>query len=580
MPTKMTRLIIRAWDNSLAWAHTRPRRSALLAGALVPLAFAPFFIMPIFYLAYGLVVWLAYRMAVQPDFKSGGQSLPLRLFLKNLFWLGWCFGMGQFFTGLLWMGEAFLVEAERFLWALPFAITLLPAGLALFIGSAFAAWGALMYFLARLSPNNLKSDKPRVSALVLLALLLALAAYMRSTILTGLPWNLPAMAWASWLYPAQLTAFIGMHGVSVLVLVSVALAVGTALQAEPDNRQGLRRVIGVMVVPILLAVALGALRVHGGAPIDVSQAAEKPVHVAIIQPNLVQREKWLPEKRDAHIEKTLQMTKLAYDYAPHVDLIIWPESAIPALIDEGPGFGERLRAALPPHPTRAAVPYILTGAVRRAVTANGTDYYNSAMLWAGDGHLLARSDKHHLVPFGEYLPLQDFLESLGLEQLARLRGGYSYGPPHARLTAARLPLLAPLICYEAIFPPLSAGTTRPAALINITNDGWFGQWHGPRQHLAQSRLRGIEQGLPLLRAANTGISAAFDSYGRHLDSLPLGVAGSFSLPMPPALPPTLYHKFGDVLFFLLWFGLWVWALLAAKAALGRGLKTRLSKIND
>lgn len=572
MPTKMARLIIGAWADSLAWSQARPRRSALLAGALVPLAFAPFFIMPIFYLAFGLVFWLAYRMVNrQTDATDNAGPAPLKSVLKNLFWLGWCFGMGQFFTGLLWMGEAFLVEAERFLWALPFAVTLLPAGLALFIGTAFAAWGGLMHFLARLSPDVLNSDKSRISALVLLALLLALAAYLRSTVLTGLPWNLPAMAWASWLYPAQLTAFIGLHGMSLLVLVLVALVVGTALQNAPDKKRVLRRTIGVALAPILLAVALGAVRVHGDAPIDASQASLKPLHVAIIQPNLAQREKWLPEKRDAHIEKTLQMTRLAYDYAPHVDLIIWPESAIPALIDEGPGFGERLRAALPPNPTRTTVPYILTGAVRRAVRADGTDYYNSAMLWSGDGHLLARSDKHHLVPFGEYLPLQDFLESIGLEQLARLRGGYQFGPPHARLTAARLPLLAPLICYEAIFPALSAGAARPAALINITNDGWFGQWHGPRQHLAQSRLRAIEQGLPLMRAANTGISVAFDSYGRQLDALPLGEAGSFSLPLPPALPPTPYHKFGDAVFFFLWLGLWFGAFWAARL---RGSKTQ------
>ena len=140
----------------------------------------------------------------------------------------------------------------------------------------------------------------------------------------------------------------------------------------------------------------------------------------------------------------------------------------------------------------------------------------------------------------------------------RLRGGYAYGPPYARLSAAGLPELAPLICYEGIFPGLSASPAwlaRPGALINLTNDGWFGDWHGPHQHLAQVRLRAIEQGLPLVRSANTGISAVFDAHGRQLEALPLGEAGVFSLPLPSALAPSFYSRFGDAVFFALWFGL-------------------------
>ena len=499
--------------------QARPKRAIFLAGALLPLAFAPFYLLPIFYLSYGIAFALAWQIIQQTTQQTDKPLLKLAL-------LGWWFGFGQFFTGLLWMGEAFLVEAERFLWALPFAITLLPAGLALFTALAFGLWGWAQQRLA----------DTRAWALLGLALALALAAFARSTVLTGLPWNLPAMAWASWLYPAQLTAFIGVHGVSLVALLSVV-----PLFAAQAKWRWL-----ALLIP-LLASLFGAARVH------ITQTINSDVHVAVIQPNLAQREKWLPEKRQAHIDKTFALTRLALDYAPHTDLLIWPETAIPALIDEGPGFADRLRANLPAG--SGAVPYILTGAVRRDITAAGQKFYNSAMLWSGDGHMLARSDKHHLVPFGEYLPLQDWLESIGLEQLARLRGGYHNGPPHARLSAARLPLMAPLICYEAIFPALSGGTPRPAVLVNITNDGWFGQWHGPYQHLVQARLRAIEQGVPLLRAANTGISAAFDGHGRVLDHLPLGTAGSFSLPLPKPLPPTLYHHIGDAGFGLMCFAL-------------------------
>ena len=501
-----------------SFVETKPKRMSLMAGLLLPLAFAPFQILPIFYLSYGLAFWLAWQARETP---------------KQLFILGWLFGFGQFFTGLLWMGEAFLVEAEHFLRALPFAITLLPAGLALFSASAFWLWGQ---GLARFA-------MPRLLASLCLALLLALAAYLRSTILTGLPWNLPAMGWGTWLYLAQPVSLLGVHGLGLLALVSVAF-----LLAEPARLRWLS--LGLM----LGVLFFGVVRLHLMPRPEASDTL-----ITVVQPNLAQREKWLPEKRDAHIETIFKLTQLGLKYAPKTDLIIWPETAIPALIEEGTGFRDRLRAALPAlSQGRLQPPYVLTGAVRRELGGQGSKFYNSAMLWSGDGHLLAKSDKHHLVPFGEYLPMQSWLEAIGLEQLVRLRGGYAYGPPYARLSAAGLPELAPLICYEGIFPGLSAspaGLARPGALINLTNDGWFGDWHGPHQHLAQVRLRAIEQGLPLVRSANTGISAVFDAHGRQLEALPLGEAGVFSLPLPSALAPSFYSRFGDAVFFALWFGL-------------------------
>lgn len=513
-------------------AETSPLRMAALLGAILPLSFAPFHFFPVFYLAYGAVFWLALIHRGAP---------------RRLFFLGFWFGFGQFFTGLAWMGEAFLVEAERFLWALPFAVTLLPTGLALFPAAAFALFGWLQKGRGQtaLAPRGITLG----TTLGLLAVLLTLSEYARSTVLTGLPWNLPGMALGGWLIPAQLAAYIGVHGLSLLALLSVALLLNWLMQ--PQRLAARRHMAWAFGLPILL-LALGAARLYAplAAPAPQDNAA---LRLAIVQPNIDQREKWQADKRDRHIEKTLTMTRLALDYAPEVDLIIWPESAIPALIDEGPGFSERLRATL--KPVAGRLPYLLTGAVRRDVTPDGTAFYNSAMLWSGDGHLLARTDKHHLVPFGEYLPLQDTLEAMGLEQLARLRGGYASGAAHGRLTAARLPVLAPLICYEAIFPALSGGAglaPRPAALVNLTNDGWFGQWHGPHQHFAQARLRAIEQGLPLLRAANTGISAVFDAQGHLLDAVPLGTAGTLSLSLPPALPPTFYHHYGDLGFWLLW----------------------------
>jgi apolipoprotein N-acyltransferase len=511
-------------------SQAHPFWAALLCGLLLPLAYPPFYLLPLFYLATGLVFFLAIQKTAT-------------FTIWQLARLGWCFGFGQFASGMAWVGEAFLVEAELFLWALPFAVTGLPAGLALFHAAAFALYGALAKY-GRIS---------HLAAYVLLALLVALSEYGRGHILTGLPWNLPAMGWAGWLYLAQPVALMGIYGLSLVALVSAALMASA------------HRAAMLVALALPLSAFIFSLLVLTGSEAQTDKTTDGGLNrdrlkITIVQPNLPQREKWRADLRDRHIEKTFKMTALGLQYAPDTDLIIWPETAIPALIDEGTGFAERLAAALPVGDD-GHKPYLLTGAIRRAFSGSGTVYFNSVMLWSGDGMLLARSDKHHLVPFGEYLPFQSFLEAIGLQQLARLRGGYAAGPKAARLRAARLPLLAPLICYEAVFPALAQTGARPAAFVNLTNDGWFGTSFGPYQHLAQARLRAIEQGVPLLRAANTGMSAAYDARGRQLERLPLAEAGVFSLPLPAALPPRFYSRYGDLLFWRIWGGgmIFVWA---------------------
>ncbi len=526
----------------LTAAQAHPRWGGFLAGAILPLAYPPFFILPVFYLSYGLVFWLAISPSQRPP--NEASRAPSHT-VWQLALLGWCFGFGQFLTGLLWIGEAFLVEAELFLWALPFAVTGLPAGLALFTALAFALFGYTRRFFARASLSGWP-------AFIWLALLLAAVEFARGHILTGLPWNLPLMGWAGWLYLAQPLALIGPYGLSLAALASAALAVSGTRKA----------LIGALALPVL-ALLYSIYALH----ISPSPQQTDDVNIAIIQPNLEQKEKWDPALRDAHIEKTFTLTALALQLAPDTDLLVWPETAIPALIDEGPGFADLLAARLPQNRQLEGGPlYLMTGAIRRRATLDGHDYYNSAQIWSAHGLLLAKSDKHHLVPFGEYLPLQGLLEMIGLRQLTKLRGGYTSGPPQPILSAAGLPLLAPLICYEAVFPHLArhktSGAARPAALFNLTNDGWFGTSFGPHQHLAQARLRAIEQGLPLIRAANTGISAAFDARGRLIDRLALAEKGVLTLRLPPALPVSFYAIGGEMVFWLLWVmtAIFVWAI--------------------
>ena len=522
-----------------------PKITALLVGLALPLAFAPVGWLPVFYLSHAIMFRLAWQH---------------RQHLRQLAGLGWLFGFGQFFTGLYWIGHAFLVEAATFLWALPFAVTLLPAGLALFVLLAFVGWGWLYGRMVEASEN----DAP-ITALVLLAVCLVAAEWSRSSILTGFPWNLSAMALAVHLPMAQMLALIGLHGMGLLALLSAALVAAPFM----TDRSGLA---SRMASPMALSIAwrmagLGLalpLAAWGYGWVVLSQATGEPEtgpKILVVQPNIDQIEKWKPENRLANIEKVFAVTRAGLQAAPDTDIIVWPETALPALIDEGSGFGDRLRASFPPDI------YLLTGAIRRSLPdpqSQAFERYNSAMLFDTQGRLFGRMDKHHLVPFGEYLPLRPVLAAIGLRQLTQQRGGYANGAPHARLQADGVPQVAPLICYEAIFPYLSAGAPRPLWLANLTNDAWFGHSWGPHQHLAQARLRAIEQGLPLVRSANTGISAIFDARGRLVDAVPLGEAGILSARLPSALPPTLYARLGDTLFWALFF-----ALLAASFVVSR-----------
>jgi apolipoprotein N-acyltransferase len=192
---------------------------------------------------------------------------------------------------------------------------------------------------------------------------------------------------------------------------------------------------------------------------------------------------------------------------------------------------------------------LITGAVRAPEAppnAKLSRAYNSIYVIDHDGSILSIYDKVHLVPFGEFLPLQEFLERMGLMQLTKVTGGFIAGDRRRAMDVPRAPRMLPLVCYEIIFPAEAVPDgERPGWLINLTNDGWFGPSSGPYQHLQQSRVRAIEQGLPLVRAANTGISAVLDPLGRTINSLPLGVEGVLDAALPRAIDPTIYVRTGD-----------------------------------
>lgn len=418
-------------------------------------------------------------------------------------------GAGHFAAALFWIVEPFLVDAPRHGWMAPFALILIALGMALF----WAGAAALAAWLGR---------SPARRALAL-AVALAGADALRSYALTGFPWALFGHVWIG-TPVAQAAAVIGPLGLSLLTTGAAALA------AMAPRR-------GPVAAALLLAAvwAGGAWRLAQPDP-----APQRVAQLRLIQPNAAQDLKWLPEMQEMFFQRMLAQTAAAPASAPAAsppDLIIWPETAVPWLLNNpGPVLDMISQAA-------GGRPVVL--GIQRS---EGLRYFNSLAVIGPGGAVGEVYDKHHLVPFGEYMPAGDLLGRLGIGAFAARQGnGYTSGPGPALLDLGPLGHVLPLICYEAVFPQdLNAAPGRADWILQATNDAWFGALSGPYQHLAQARLRAIEQGLPLVRAANTGVSAVIDAKGRVLASLPLNTDGVLDAALPAAYPPTPYARTGDV----------------------------------
>jgi apolipoprotein N-acyltransferase len=495
------------------------------------LALAPFFVSPVLFITLPVLVWLIDGSSPSPGmpFVRGGGMRAAAI-------AGWWFGFGYFLAGLFWIGEAFLVESEKFAWALPFAVTLLPAGLALFYGAAAAAarafWGT--------GPSRL----------LVLAIALAVVEWLRGHVLTGFPWNVLGYSLTFPLVLMQGAAVLGIYGLTLwaVIIFSAPLVLAGDAQGPGRRREALKG-IAAAALPLLTLAAYGALRLS-----DAPAPMLDGVRLRIVQPSVPQREKWRPENQGPifrdHLELSRHDAAGRRDDLEGITHVVWPEAAMPFLPLEHPEALEAIGGLLP----RGT--YLLSGALRRESPAASPEAggpvaqrraYNSLMAFGPGGGLAALYDKIHLVPFGEYLPFQETLETLGLEQLTRIRGGFSEGlSPRPVLTLGALPPIAGLICYEVIFPgAIVEGGERPGLLVNVTNDGWFGNTTGPRQHFHQARVRAVEEGLPLVRAANNGISAIVDPNGRIYKHLGVNERGVIDTGVPAARPPTIYARFGD-----------------------------------
>ena len=522
---------------------------AALAGAVSTLALPPIGLFPILFVTFPIFFLLIDGSAIAA--RRGGVRA-----LVPAFFVGWWFGFGYFLCSLYWIGAAFLVEQDKFIVLMPLAVLSLPAGLAVFTGVGAA--------LARL----LWSSSPW--RIVSFAFGLAFCEMLRGVLFTGFPWNNFALGFTANTLQMQIVSLTGIYPLCLLV---VFCAASPALLFDPAERGGQRK------APLVLALLMLALQ-FGFGTTRLSRAVSGTVpnvRLRVVQPNITQPERSKLQNREEIVERLLslsagdEMQRAQSDEvvngaaAPPVlpTHIIWPESSLPFLVTSVPQVLTRIETMLQPGQSLIAG---LSRAEDGGAGAKQKNIFNSIYIFADDGRVLDRYDKLHLVPFGEYLPFNDFAQSLGMQPVASLKG-YSAGLQRNLMTAPGAPPFLPLICYEVIFSnDLFQSGDRPGWIVNVSDDSWFGHTLGPYQHLHQARLRAVEEGLPVVRSTTTGVSAVIDAYGRIQHSLALGEAAVIDSGLPKALPRTRFSLSGGniTLYFFAIFG--VLAVLIRRSA--------------
>ncbi|PIB23974.1 apolipoprotein N-acyltransferase [Amylibacter kogurei] len=468
-------------------------------GLVLALAHVPFSIFPLMFVAIPIV----------------GQMFLYCPKPRQAFGMGWFVGFGYFALNLHWIVEPFLVEPEIFGWLAPFALFLMAAGAALF-------W-AVPFGLAK------RFGRDHVSQIILLACLWTVSEYLRSFIFTGFPWSLLAYVWIDTPL-AQIFAFVGVHGAGLITLLILFIPVMM-------TRKMLAAAFATALIGII--AILGWLRMPDHAPNHASDTI-----VRMVQPNAEQHMKWRPDMIEVFFDRGVSYTSARTSRRP--DVVIWPETSLPFLLGHD-------HQALQVVADAAGDASVIAG-IRR-VDDNGG--YNSLVYLDPRGGVTAVYDKHHLVPFGEYLPFDALFSKIGLSAIADNIGGFSAGTGPRVINGNNVPDFLPLICYEAIFPYSTHTNTRPEWMVHITNDAWFGTFSGPYQHLAQTKARAIETGLPIARAANTGVSGMIDPYGRMVKSLELGQSGYVDVALPASIGKTVYAYVGE----------WLWLCFAGLLAL-------------
>lgn len=484
----------------MTWFEKRPLWQmaviAFAAGACMSFALPPFFFMPVAFLGFTTLVFLF-------DGLSQSRKKKIKFFLT-----GWAFGFGYFLSSLWWLANALMVDGSIPLFLVPIAIAILPAGLALFWG--FAGFLCSLFW------------RQGASRIFWIAFAFGLAEWLRGICFTGFPWN--AIGYMAMPTPVlmQSSALIGLYGMNV---------VATFVFAAPAIFFGHTKKTAIFISALLLIflhIGFGFYRLHH-AP-QMGETPPDALWVRILQPSIDQSVKLDANARYQILLQLLELSSLPPQQNHEPDIIIWPETSEPYFLDYSPEVRHKIVATMPQN----SVALIGTARAERSTTE--TSYFNTIQALDSNGNILASSDKLHLVPFGEYLPFTSFLKSIGFSAVAEIAGGYSTGSVRRTVTLPNGITYLPLICYEIIFPTeIQFEGPTPSVIINVTNDAWYGDTPGPMQHLHQAQVRAIEQGLPVIRAANNGISAVIDAYGRLNTTLGYNKVGIIDAPLPPKI---------------------------------------------
>ena len=499
--------------NSLIFSRTSWPRflAALFLGAITTLALPPFNHQLIL-----LVTLPAFLILIISEEK-----------IKKAFWTGWAFGFGHFVTGLYWISISLLVEPEKFAWLIPFAVSLVPAFLSIYIGIvsviikifSFRSWILLIFFASVWTG----------------------AEILRGALFTGFPWNLIGYTWTDNLEILQITSIIGIYGLSFLTVFLFCIPV-LMLNFRKFNEE--KQVsFNLVPVPIVIGGIIIALMWRwGDYRLNNAAGNLSDINVHLIQANIKQDMKWDDKKRFDNFIKHLEMSKEAVAKQPEseTNYFVWSETSIPYVLEKNKELLMLIDDYLPDNS------YVFTGALRVSDGVdgdiNGKGIWNSLYVIGGDGEILNHYDKSLLVPFGEFVPFRNILPSF-VKKITHGMGDFSSGDGAKSIEIEGVETFSPYICYEIIFPSYFIdNANRPTWLLNITNDAWFGNSTGPYQHKEIARVRSVELGIPLARTANTGISIVTDAHGRELDSIKLNEEGVISTKLPKDIEPTVYSK--------------------------------------
>ncbi|WP_017196225.1 apolipoprotein N-acyltransferase [Bartonella birtlesii] len=492
-----------------------------LCGALTSFALPPFYLTPLCFLTFPIfIVLLDSIYTIQNNKKR---------FLTYALSCG-IFGFSYFICSLWWLCNALLTDPVTFGWAVPFAILGPPLYLSLY-------WFFAGFIVGFLWTKG-------IARFFVLAFALGLAEWLRAILFTGFPWN--ALGYTAMPTPIfmQLDAIVGLYGMNILAVLVYSLP--TVLLTDEKKKTALFLCLSLIVIHS----SFGLYRLNTAASITDDQ--KNHYWVRIIQPSIQQNIKLNNTTREAIFEAHMHLSAIpTADHNREPDFIIWPEASVPYILNDSPAIAMHIASLLKPRQ------WAILGAIR----ANDdplneqTQYFNTIAVINNKGDILDTSDKLHLVPFGEYLPYQNLLEKIGLRALADTIGGYSAASVRKTVMMPNGFSYLPLICYEVIFPnEMTFKGSPPQAIINITNDAWFGVTPGPYQHLQQAQLRAVELGIPLIRAANNGISAVIDSYGRIIVALQQNAIGIIDSPVPSSITPigsNEYRIFSTFILFIL-----------------------------